>query len=226
MVSNFYFSNYENSMEQSLIEDLIIETIRIYGHNVYYVDRKINSVGGETGFDDLLNEDDMPIFDEAYLMEMYIKNVEGFEGEGDFLSKFGLQIRDSITFTVALRIFNAEVGMHTEDVRPQEGDLIYLPLNNKAFEIKHVEHESIFYQMGQLQTYDLKCELFEYSNERFETGIVEIDDLFENYTITSNTAVANVETVSTWAADNEVIQREGDSILDFSEINPFGENEY
>lgn len=213
-------------MEQSLIEDLIIESIRIYGHNVYYVDRKINSPAGDTGFDDLLNEDDMPIFDEAYLMEMYIKNVEGFEGEGDFLSRFGLQIRDSITFTVAMRTFNAEVGLYTEDVRPQEGDLIYLPLNNKVFEIKHVEHEAIFYQMGQLQTYDLRCELFEYSNERFETGIVEIDDLFENYVIASNTAIANVETVSTWAADNEVIQREADSILDFTEINPFGENEY
>ena len=207
-------------MEQSLIEDLIIESIRIFGHNLYYINRQMGA------HDDLLNEDDLPIFNDAYMLEMYIKNVEGFEGEGDFLSKFGLQIRDSITFTCAMRTFNTEVGQHLADVRPFEGDLIYFPLNGKIFEIKHVEHEAIFYQMGQLQTYDLKCELFEYSNERFQTGVVEIDELFADYVITSDTAIANLDTVDTWAADNEVIQREGESILDFSEINPFGENTF
>lgn len=220
MATNFYFSNFENSMEQNLIEDLIIESIRIFGHNLYYINRQLGA------HDDLLNEDDLPIFNDAYMMEMYIKNVEGFEGEGDFLSKFGLQIRDSITFTCAMRTFNAEVGSYLEEVRPNEGDLIFLPLNNKVFEIKHVEHEAIFYQMGQLQTYDLKCELFEYSNERFETGVDEIDTLFDSYVIASPEAIANLDTVDTWAADNEIIQSEGESILDFSEINPFGENEY
>ena len=220
MVSNFYFSNFENSMEQTLIEDLIIESIRIYGHNTYYINRTLGA------HDDMLNEDDLPIFDDAYLMEMYIKNVEGFEGEGDFLSKFGLQIRDSITFTVAMRTFNAEVGANLDDVRPYEGDLIYLPLNNKVFEIKHVEHEAIFYQMGQLQTYDLRCELFEYSGERFQTGVEEVDVLFDDYVITSNTAIANLDTIPLVDADNEVFQREGEAILDFTEFNPFGENEY
>lgn len=207
-------------MEQMLIEDLIIESIRIFGHNVYYINRSFGAM------DNLLNEDDLPVFDDAYLMEMYIKNVEGFEGEGDFLSKFGLQIRDSITFTCAIRTFNQEVGQHLDDVRPNEGDLIYFPLNRKIFEIRHVEHEAIFYQMGQLQTYDLRCELFEYSNERFQTGVDEIDQLFAEYDIATPEASANLETVSTWAADNEVIQREGESFLDFSEINPFGENNY
>lgn len=207
-------------MEQTLIEDLIIESIRIYGHNTYYINRTLGA------HDDMLNEDDLPIFDDAYLMEMYIKNVEGFEGEGDFLSKFGLQIRDSITFTVAMRTFNAEVGANLDDVRPYEGDLIYLPLNNKVFEIKHVEHEAIFYQMGQLQTYDLRCELFEYSGERFQTGVEEVDVLFDDYVITSNTAIANLDTIPLVDADNEVFQREGEAILDFTEFNPFGENEY
>src|SRR5210317_1822187 len=166
-------------MEQSLIEDLIIESIRIYGHDVWYVNRSI------TAKDQLLNEDDLSVFDEAYMVEMYIKNVEGFEGEGDFLSKFGLQIRDSITFTIAISVFNKEVGNYINDVRPLEGDLIYFPLNEKVFKVMHVEHESIFYQMGSLQTYDLRCELFEYSNERFETGIPEVDDIFVPYNTTS-----------------------------------------
>ena len=138
MATNFYFNNFTNSMEQQLIEDLIIESIKVYGHDVWYVNRSI------TAKDEILNEDDLSVFDQAYMIEMYIKNVEGFEGEGDFLSKFGLQIRDSITFTVAIRSFNQEVGFHTEDVRPIEGDLIYFPLNNKVFKIMHVEHEAIF----------------------------------------------------------------------------------
>lgn len=207
-------------MEQGLIEDLVIESIRIFGHNVYYINRSSGA------HDDMMNEDDLPIFDDAYLLEMYIKNVEGFEGEGDFLSKFGLQIRDSITFTCAIRTFNSEVGQNLNDVRPLEGDLIYFPLNGKIFQIKHVEHEAIFYQMGQLQTYDLKCELFEYSNERFQTGVEDIDTLFAEYVIASNTAIANLDSVDTWGADNEVFQREGESILDFSEINPFGEDTF
>ena len=206
-------------MEQQLIEDLIIESIRIFGHDIYYISRTLGAK------DELLNEDDLPIFKEAYMMEMYIKNVEGFEGEGDFLSKFGLQIRDSITFTIAMRTFNQEVGMYTDDVRPEEGDLIYMPLNKKIYEIQHVEHEAIFYQMGQLQTYDLRCELFEYSHQRFETGYDEIDQLFDAYDLTTNNAIANVESVDL-LGDNFTIETEADGILDFTEINPFGESDY
>jgi hypothetical protein len=206
-------------MEQNLIEDLIIESIRIYGHDVWYISRTLGAL------DDLLNEDDLSIFKHAYSMEMYIKNVDGFEGEGDFLSRFGLQIRDSITFTCAIRTFNAEIGFHTEDVRPQEGDLIYFPLNNKIFEIKHVEHEAIFYQMGNLQTYDLRCELFEYSGERFETGWEDIDNLLVDYNLASPEANADIESFDP-LADNETIEREADNILDFTERNPFGENNY
>ena len=197
----------------------MIESIRIYGHDLWYMPRTLGAV------DDLLNEDDLPIFEQAHMIEMYIKNVDGFEGEGDFLSKFGLQIRDSITFTVAIRKFNEDVGGYTEQVRPNEGDLIFFPLNRKVFEVQHVEHEAIFYQMGKLQTYDLRCELFEYSNERFQTGNPEIDTLFDAYNTTSNTAIANVESVDL-IGDNFTIETEADSILDFSEINPFGETNY
>jgi len=206
-------------MEQSLIEDLIIESIRIYGHDVWYVNRSI------TAKDQLLNEDDLSVFDEAYMVEMYIKNVEGFEGEGDFLSKFGLQIRDSITFTIAISVFNKEVGNYINDVRPLEGDLIYFPLNEKVFKVMHVEHESIFYQMGSLQTYDLRCELFEYSNERFETGIPEIDEVLSAYVTTTQDAIDNIENYDA-AADNTTIETIADDFLDFTESNPFGENIY
>lgn len=220
MAVNFYFQNFTNSGEQTLIEDLIIESIRIFGQDVWYLPRTLGAK------DDLLNEDDLSIFEKAYMVEMYIKNVDGFEGEGDFLSKFGLQIRDSITFTMSQRKFLQDVGLFDELVRPNEGDLIYFPLNRKLFELKHVEHEAIFYQMGSLQTYDLKCDLFEFSNERFETGILEIDTLLDVYRTTgvnANTAVANVESLSLLGADNFTIETIADSILDFSETNPYGQ---
>jgi hypothetical protein len=219
MATNFYFNNFTNSGEQNLIEDLIIESIRIYGHDVWYIPRTLGAK------DELLNEDDLSTFDAAYTVEMYIKNVEGFEGDGDFLSKFGLQIRDSITFTIAMRKFNSEVGLYNEEVRPNEGDLIYFPLNNKIFEVQHVEHEAIFYQMGSLQTYDLRCELFEYSQERFNTGVLEIDTLFNRYILTTNSAIANVESVDL-LADNFTIETIADNIIDFTEENPFGESNY
>tara|TARA_Y100000389_G_C17464178_1_gene524167 strand:+ start:3076 stop:3735 length:660 start_codon:yes stop_codon:yes gene_type:complete len=219
MAVNYYFNNFENSSEQSLIEDLIIESIRIYGHDVFYIKRTLDSL------DDLMNEDDTSTFQEAYMAEMYIKNVDGFEGEGDFLSKFGLQIRDSITFTIAISVFNTEIAFQTSDARPMEGDLIYLPLNNKIFQIQHVEHEAIFYQMGQLQTYDIRCELFEYSGEKFSTGIANVDSMFENYDISLETAANTIENIDP-IADNIVIETEGDNILDFSEENPFGENNF
>lgn len=203
-------------MEQNLIEDLIIESIRIYGFDVWYIPRTLGAK------DELLNEDDLSTFNSAYMMEMYIKNVEGFGGDGDFLSKFGLRINDTMTLSVAIRRFNEDVGQYTEEVRPNEGDLIYFPLNRKMFEVKFVEHEAIFYQMGALQMYDLRCELFEYSQERFNTGVYDIDTLFNKYVITSNAAIANVESVDT-VADNFTIEVAADTILDFTEQNPFGE---
>lgn len=161
-------------MEQTLIEDLVIESIRIYGVDVWYLPRTL------VAKDDLLNEDDLSSFNDEYLVEMYVKSVDGFEGKGDFLSKFGLQIRDSVTMTMAQRVYDIEIGLNTQINRPREGDLIYLPLNKKFFEIQHVEHEAIFYQMGSLQKYDLRAELFEYSGERFFTGQDELDNHFES----------------------------------------------
>ena len=223
MATNFFFNNFTNSGEQNLIEDLIIESIRIYGLDVWYLPRTLGAK------DDLLNEDDLSIFEKAYMVEMYIKSVDGFEGDGQFLSKFGLQIRDSVTFTMSQRKFLQDVGLYDETVRPNEGDLIYFPLNRKLFEVMFVDNKPVFYQMGALQMYDLRCELFEFSNERFATGVLEIDTLLDVYRTTgnnANTAVANVESLSLLGADNITIETIADSILDFSESNPFGDDNY
>ena len=223
MATNFFFNNFTNSGEQNLIEDLIIESIRIYGLDVWYLPRTLGAK------DDLLNEDDLSIFEKAYMVEMYIKSVDGFEGDGQFLSKFGLQIRDSVTFTMSQRKFLQDVGLYDEMVRPNEGDLIYFPLNRKLFEVMFVDNKPVFYQMGALQMYDLRCELFEFSNERFATGVLEIDTLLDVYRTTgnnANTAVANVESLSLLGADNITIETIADSILDFSESNPFGDDNY
>ena len=219
MATNFYFNTFSNSGEQNLIEDLIIETIRIYGFDVWYIPKTI------VAKDELLNEDDLSTFNSAYMIEAYVKNVDGFAGDGDFLSKFGLQINDTMTLTIAMRKFVEDVGLFNSEVRPNEGDLIYFPLNRKIFEVKFVEHEAIFYQMGKLQTYDLRCELFEYSQERFTTGIDEIDTLLAPYVLTSNAAIANVESVD-FLSDNFTIETVADGIIDFTETNPFGEDNY
>jgi hypothetical protein len=170
---------------------------------------------------------------------MYIRNVEGFEGEGDFLSKFGLQIRDSVTFTIANRVFNTEIGRNETIDRPQEGDLIYFPLNQKVFVITFVEHEPVFYQMGDLQMYDLRCELFEYSNEKLNTGISTIDDLEDEWSI--NVGINNLANTNANGdiiinettgrpdslsddysiSENDTFEADADLILNFDDKNPF-----
>jgi hypothetical protein len=240
MATSFYFNNFGASQEQLLIENLVVESIKIYGHDLYYLPRTlVNS-------DDIYAEETYSRFDSQYFIEMYIKNVEGFAGQGDFLSKFNLEIRDQVTFTVSRRAFSEEVGALTSFVRPREGDLIYFPLNRKLFEIKFVEHEAIFYQLGALQTFDLVCELFEYNNEVFNTGIAEIDDKQKPLTfnmsdfgimLESGLALADEEgfdliqeqydlKVQDPVSDNYDIQSESDGILDFTEIDPFSEGAY
>ena len=180
--TNIFFDNFNNTGEQNLIDDLIIESIKMYGHEVYYMPRSLVAQSNVFG-EDLISK-----FEEAYPIEMYIKNVEGFEGEGDFLSKFNVEVRDQITFTVSIRRWHEEVDAehtHTDSDgnnidRPAEGDLLFMPLIGKIFEVKCIEHEAVFYQMGSLQTYDLRCELFEYSHEALDTGVAAIDAVEDN----------------------------------------------
>lgn len=220
MATNVYFNNYDNFNEQNLIDDLVIESIQIYGIDITYITGAFNNI------DVIFNEDDTPVYDEMFAFEVYIKNVDGFEGEGDFLSKFGLQIRDQITFTVAHRTWDRFVTRNDQvRVRPKEGDVIWLPLNNKPYKITYVEHESVFYQTGALQVYDMRCELMEYSGERFETGRWEIDHYFDDQNPTTDYVdtladVANNDPIS----QNYDFEKVADDIIDFSEIDPFSEN--
>lgn len=222
-----------------LIEDLVIESIKIYGLDCWYIPKRIIKK------DKIYGEDSLSEYNTSYMVEMYVKNVEGFAGEGDFLSKFNVEIRDQMTLTIARRTFEDEVQRYesVNYIRPREGDLIFMPLNNKVFQIKFVEHEPVFYQMGALQMYDLKCELFEYSNEVFNTGFDVIDDLQSEYSDAMNTFAITSESgleltmedgyslireefdleVQDVLSDNFDIQTESDDFLDFSEADPFSE---
>jgi hypothetical protein len=173
MAKNVYFSGGTRS-EQRLYEDLIIESLKIYGHDVYYLPREIVKE------DDLFTEDVLSKFDENYMIETYISNYEGFEGDGSLLSKFGVRIADEATFIIAKRRWEDLISSSNNLVsafRPNEGDAIYLPLTDQLFQIKFVEHEKPFRQLDGIQTYGLVAELMEFSNERLDTGIAEIDNL-------------------------------------------------
>lgn len=287
MATNVYFNHFSYGREQDLIEDLTIESIKVYGHNVKYIPRTI------VARDNLYGEDSLSTFNDAADVEMYIKNVEGFDGEGDLLSRFGLQIRDEMTFTVARKRFNqirteklmSEVGYNylnedadtnspsrqfltgnneTESIilesgtangysittnRPTEGDLIYFPMVDKLFEIKFVEHEQIFYQTGRLQTYDIRCELFEYSSERLDTGYNEIDGVEDQFSldVLANELLLDgqdggvlgedgdailveftIEDQDAQANNDEILRQQivSDDIIDFSEADPWSEGRF
>lgn len=178
---------------------------------------------------------------------MYIKNPETFTGDGRFLSKFGLEIRDEITFSVARTAFNNIVGRRSGQVRPNEGDLIFFSLNQKIYVIKYVQQEAIFYQMGALQLYDLVCEQWEYSNEVLNTGLAAIDNIQKQYSFDmTNYSILtqdqnpyflttedgyplilegyNLENQT--IADNTYLTEQESGIIDFSDIDPFSEGNY
>ena len=175
MATNQYFSRGSRS-EQNLYEDLIIESLKMYGQDVYYIPREIVNK-------DVIFGDDVPSrFANAYKIEMYIENTEGFDGEGDLFTKFGIEIRDAATFLVARKRWNSVVkSFEQEDTkpfyRPREGDLIYLTLSGSIFEVTKVHDETPFYQLKNLPVFRMNCELFEYNDENFNTGIDEIDDV-------------------------------------------------
>lgn len=273
MTVNKYFKLHSYGREQDTAEDLIIESIKIYGLDVKYLPRTI------VNQDFLLGEDALGKFNSAVDLEVYIKNIQGFEGEGDFLSKFNLEIRDQITFTMARKRFGQiateklidEVGYNYQvetantqawgvtdsyvletgsangysitSSRPLEGDLIFLPLNNKLYEIKFVEHENIFYQHGKLYTYDIQCELYD-RDSRLDTGNTAIDIIESNTTLDILTYQFLDEAGNTMLiedggymlqefrleatapmANNEYITTKSLSFVNWSEQNPFSETD-
>lgn len=239
MTTNKYFRPFTFGRQQDLAEDLIIQSIKIYGLDVKYLPRTLNNP------DPLLGEDPASTFNDAVDIEMYIKNTQQFEGEGDFLSKFNLEIRDQITFVMArkrweqvsnekvltevgynIQMEDANTGAWANSValrlesgsangysitssRPLEGDWIYFPLNKKLYEIKFVEHENIFYQHGKLYTYELTCELVD------RMGAIDI--------ATGNTEIDAIETrysqdilnyqITLESGDGSILNEDGESIL-------------
>ena len=293
MATNQFFNPFPQGQitsEQLLVEDLVIEAMKIYGMDVFYLPRS-----SRDQVDYLFGEDTLKQYISAFPIEMYLENVTGMDGEGDFISKFGLEIRDEVSFLVSRRRFAATVAQN----RPNEGDLIYIPLVENFFEITFVEHENdqaMFYTLGRgrggnVYVYALKLKQFVFSNEVVETGIAEIDNQIRDHyprtrvtltsgsgtfvrdeivyvgaslanataqaivhsftpnthidiyrvrgefttgNITGNTSGAlwSINTVSDTATmddafedivDNNRIETESDSIIDFSEVNPFGE---
>ena len=171
MPTNVYFDT-GTVQEKKLYEDLIIEQLKAFGQDCYYLPRTL------VARDTILNEDSLSKFSAAYMIEMYVEDVSGFAGEGDLISKFGLEIRDEVTFVVSRRRFEMlvrESANLIESSRPNEGDLVYLDRFKKFFQIDFVEHEDPFYQVHDLPVYKLKCSVYEYSHEEFDTGIQEID---------------------------------------------------
>jgi hypothetical protein len=171
MPRSVYFSQAVKS-EQNLYEDLVIESLKIYGQDVYYLPREI------VNRDYIFGEDPASQFDDAYMIEAYIENTDGFEGAGDLYSKFGLEIRDEATFIVSRRQWERLIGLFNNTIngsKPNMGDIIYLPMSSSFFEITQVESDKPFYQLSNLPVYKLSCSLFEMSDEKFNTGVDGID---------------------------------------------------
>ena len=178
MARNYYFTEKVRS-EQLLYEDLVIEALKIYGTDVYYLPRTI------VNEDTIFGDDAESSFENASKIEMYIENVEGFDGEGDLFTRFGVEIRDEATFVVSRARWKAQIH-RSDDAeqgdRPTVGDLIYIPLSKSVFQINHVEHEQPFYQLANLPVFKMRCTLFEYTGEDMDTGIADIDSVERDYT--------------------------------------------
>lgn len=223
------------------MEDLIIECLKIYGFDLYYMPRQ------QVNRDMILGEDPLNNFKYAYPIEMYLETVQGFGG-ADLMSKFGVELNDTATFVMARRRWDELINRKGKGVlttRPAEGDLLYFPATHTFFEIRVVEGTDPFFQVGKLYVYKLQCEIYQFSHEEISTGVQEIDN---NYASVDNS-------ILTWellteaggslllendfrssiineayhtnevdrAAENEEFDAEAESVLSFDESNPFGE---
>ena len=173
MPTNVYFDTGTNS-EQRLYEDLIIEQLKIYGQDVYYLPRKLANK------DTVFGEDPASSFDDSYIIEMYVDNSTGYMGDQEIIKRFGLELRDDTTFVVSKTRWETLVSNNADlqtTKRPNEGDLVYFPTSKAFFEIQFVEHEAPFYQQSALPVYKLSCTKWEYASERIDTGIAGIDSV-------------------------------------------------
>jgi hypothetical protein len=203
--------------DQTLIENLVIETIKIHGHDFLYIPRTL------VNEDTLFGEDTISKFEHAIEIEMYVSNVDGFEGEGDIITKLGFEIHDSMNVVVSKKRFTEELSHLSNISFPKEGDLLFFPLTKGLFEIKFVETENPFYQAGKLYTYELSCELFRYGHEDFDTGDDRVDSLATDQV---DSVVDGVTIPTDPFSDNVNIEALGDDIFDFTENDPFSDGDY
>ena len=233
---NPFFSKFNNVQEQELYQDLIVESIQIYGMEVYYIPRNL------VNFDQLYLTDDQSTYTTPIQVPIFIENVDGFQGQKDIFTKFGLEIRDQVTLSMAKRTFDRVIKPITGQERPLEGDLIFFTVNKKVFQIKFTNNKEIFYPLGVLPLFRLTLELFEYSDETFNTGIPEIDELQRvaslnvldnvytsesgNILTTENNDKLTVEKYDMKnidpVVDTSYLNKEEVGVLDFSETNAFG----
>jgi hypothetical protein len=264
---NRFFNQYSTASEQNVLEDLIIESIKVYGIDAYYLPKTF------VNLDLLYKEDTSLIYDDALPLELHLKTFDGYLGQNDFISKFGLQIDESMTFTLAKKRFlqvlqpklmtEHSYNLINEDgtglvqdveggydystyIRPLEGDLIWFPFTNDLFEIKFVEIIETLFQLGKLYTFELRCDKYEYTSDKLETGLDEIDQIEDIFSVATDNFPTmlleddtqllnedgtiflqegnNVQSKDA-GAQNEFIQSQiGDEdILDFSEKNPFAQ---
>lgn len=213
MATNPYFNHLKSKVEQSFYEDLVIENIKNAGVDVYYIPREYFEI------DPILGEPTRSTFNSAYKIEVYFKDVMGYQGQGDLMSKFGLTMQDDTKLEISKKRFE-QLGI-LDRMRPREGDLIYIgdienngygSFTNSFFEITYVEHESPFWQVGKYFTYELQCQLFTYSYEKFNTGNAAIDSM---------NSITNQSEID--VAINQALKTKEQTLVDFSEKNPFGD---
>lgn len=246
MPTSVYFDT-GTKREQRLYEDLVIEQLRAFGQDVFYLPRKI------VNLDDIFGEDPLSSFNDAYMIEMYVENVEGYDGEKELMTKFGLDIQNEVTFVISKRRWEQLISLDQnliEKSRPNEGDLIYFPITKSIFEIGFVDHDSPFYQLNDLPVFKLKCRTFEYSSEEFNTNIEQIDTIEDTYSLNMQTYKLSLENetgsilmedpllgsdityIINESYNIQTIEKTSqnldfdilnDDILDFTESNPFGD---
>lgn len=211
MPTNQYFNNFpanQITSEQLLVEDLVIESMQIHGMDVFYLPRT-----SRDQVDFLFGEDTLKTYVTAFPIEMYLENVTGMDGEGDFISKFGLEIRDELSLLVSRRRFKYTTGA-SNLVRPREGDLVYIPLVENFFEITFIEHENdqaMFYTLGRgrggnVYVYALKLKQFVFSDEVISTGIDEIDEQIRDHYVRSQLNMSLTVGSGTYTPDETVYQ--------------------
>ena len=204
MPTNVFFDTGRTS-EQHLYEDLIIEQLKIFGQDVYYMPRTL------VAEDTVLGEDTLSKFDDAYMIEMYFENTEGFAGDKEIMSHFGLQNQEEAVFIVSQKRFEDMISLDANlqvKTRPNEGDLIYFPMVGKIFEISFVDHDEPFYQIGNLPVYRLSTRTFQYSSEDMDTGITEIDAIETQHTLDAMAFQIAFEQTTTY---NESLRLEDNS---------------